>query len=319
MRRLAATLAPLLLLLAPALPAQVAGETEHLPAVEAPPELSSLQEQKLKRHIKALRNSNPKARAKAEAKVIDVGRGAIPLLIEAATTDHEGKQAGIETCLVALADIRDRDTVEDGLTSELVVVRRFAARAAGTLATRALLDAVGEVLDDEDVRVRTLAALSLAGNGREESLPVLVDTYVESRALGEKDPQADLWSEQILAAVAGLADAGDHRSLIGRLDVDAVIEKEEPARAAAIRLAVVDLLAAIGDEAAVRGLGRALDESHNIVQQRSINAIRQLVEGKEAFQGATFQQIKEIERLKGLLAGWRGFPEGDDRGRGRRG
>jgi HEAT repeat protein len=300
-----------------------------LPAVEDPPELSSMQEQKLSRAVKKLRNSNAAKRAEVEQDVIAFGRGALPALLDASTTDHAGMMAGIQRCLVELVDARDRLLVEDHLESERVLLRRFAVEATGKLGVESLLDQLGPALADEDVDVATLGALSLALNGREDGLGRLVDTWVAAEAAGKvaaksgssrrgskSAPEADLtrWQPPILDAVAGLRGHGTHAPLVERLKIDEAQEKKDPSAAAAVRLSAVALLHHLGDEAAVRGLAVALGDRHNLVQQAAINAVRELVEDKPPFQGATFQQIKELERLRKLMRTWRGFPDEDSRG-----
>jgi len=298
------------------------GQEQTLPPMEPPPELTALQEQKLGRAIKKLRNSNSKKRAEYEDDVIAVGRGALPALAEAATTNHAGKMAALQRCLVELVDLRDRFLVEEALESKLVVMRRFATEASGKLGTDSLLKLLPDALDDADEDVRTLAALSLTRNGIETALGVLVDTYLAStkvlteeqddrpsRSSRNKDSDTDRWSQPILSALSHLRNVGRHDALLERLEVDKQLERDDPRTSAAVRLAAVTMLASIGDEASVRGLGRALDDHHNIVQQESINAIRRLVEDKPSFQGATFQQIKELERLKQLLRTWHGFDD----------
>jgi HEAT repeat protein len=308
-------------LAAAAAPAQDAPPKDLLPA-EAPPELSALNQQKLGRAIKKLRNSNAKKRAELEDDVIAFGRGALPSLAEATTTDHAGKMAALQRCLVELVDMRDRLFVADALESKLVVMRRFAAQASGKLGTVPLLKLLPAALDDEDEDVRTRAALSLTENGIETALGVLVDTYLASTKILEEDPEdkpsrgsrkqkddTDRWSETILAALAHLHGAGRHEALLERLEIDKRLERDDPRTSSAVRLAAVTMLATIGDEASVRGLARGLEDHHNIVQQESINALRRLVEDKPPFQGATFQQIKELERLKALLKHWHGFDD----------
>lgn len=290
-----------------------------LPMVEAPPELSALQEQKLGRAIKKLRNSNATKRAELEDDVIAVGRGALNALAEAATTDHPGKMAGLQRCLFELVDLRDRLWVADAMESELVVMRRFAAQAAGKLITEALHSGLTKLLDDADDVTATLAALSLTRNGDESALGVLVETYLAAQAKPSSDKSSrssrkeadkgDDWTPAITEALAHLYGAGNHQALLDRLKVDEMLEKDDPQASSAVRLAAVAMLKIIGDEAAVRGLGRALNDHHNIVQQESINALRALIEDKPPFEGATFQQIRELERLKDVLKRWHGFDE----------
>lgn len=309
---LGALLALALGLLAPQPAAQdgeVDADTAALPAVEAPPELDARDLTKLQRAVKKLRNSNVERRRSAEDEVISFGRGALPELLDAAGTTHEGMIAGIQRCLVTLVDLRDRELVADALQSEKITLRRFAVEAAGRLHHAPLLERLPHALTDPDADVRALAALALAANGREEGLAALVDAWVSGRA---EEGGHDRWSAPILAALEGLRDTGPHQPLLDRLVVDPRDEREDPKGAAEIRLATVALLHHLGDEAAVRGLAKALEDNHNLVQRAAIDAVRELVEHKPPFEGATFQQIKELERLRTLLHGWRGFPRHAD-------
>lgn len=279
-------------------------EAPSLPPTEAPPALTAVQEQKLDRALGKLRQNDAGRRAPAEAEVIAFGRGALPALEQATTTDHVGLMAGLQRCLVSLADLRDRELLERAATSERVVLRRFAAEAAGRLAWPAFHERLPALLADADGDVSLLAALSLAQVGREEGLGRMVDAWVAGRAA---EGGSDRWSAPIQSALAGLAGKGPHIALIARLTPDKQLEKEDPRASAEIRLAAVAMLRLLADEAAVRGLGKALEDSHNLVQQAAIDAVRQLVEGQPPFQGATFQQIKELERLRLVMKSWPGF------------
>jgi len=295
----------------------------ELPAVEDPPTLSGPDGAKLTREIKKLRNSHVKKRGESEAKVIAYGRGALPRLM-AMKTDHAGMLDGLHTCMVTLVDARDRLLVAEALTDDRTSMRAFGVDAAAKLGTPDLIAALPARLADEDATVRLKAALGLAQHGREDGLGGLVDAWVAGQS---EEKGADRWNVEILAACEGLRGAGRHEELVARLEPDKLLEKTDPRASAAIRIAAVDLLRHIGDEAAVQGLRRALEDSHNLVQQNAINAVRDVVEDQPKFQGATFQQIRELERLRDLLRTWKGFPEGhpratvdddDDEPRGRR-
>ncbi|RKY22541.1 MAG: hypothetical protein DRQ55_00455 [Planctomycetota bacterium] len=305
--------------------------TADLPPAEDPPELTAMQRQKLLRAVKQLRNSNATKRAEVEQDVIAFGRGAIPELMDAASTTHAGMLAGLQLCLVELVDTRDRLLVEDQLQAERVVLRRFGAQAVGKLGIPRQLDLLPDLLNDSDEDVATLAALSLAHNGREQGLGRLVDTWLLAREASEtrageptsssrrskrsSEPDPALrWKQPILDAITGLTDEGSHAGLVARLKIDPRMEQDDPAGAAAVRLAAIELLHHLGDEAAVRGIARALEDHHNLVQRAAINALRDLVEQQPPFQGATFQQIRELERLRDVVQAWRGFEHEPDEG-----
>lgn len=270
-----------------------------LPPVEPPPELDARQQAKLDRAIDKLRNSNAERRAKTEEDVIAFGRGAIPALLDAASTTHEGKQAGLVVCLAALVDLRDREIVAQSLASEEVVRRRFAAVAAGKLGLPDQLDALAPRLSDEDEIVRIEAALSLVTHGREEALPHLIAVY-------DSD-----WQPRVLAALPGVVDKGDHGALVARLDADPERQQLDPDAVAAEQLATVNMLHAIGDQHAIIALRRALDISNNLVQRGAINALRDILEDKPPLEaGSIFAQVAEVERLKQLGAGSRSPRDG---------
>lgn len=291
--------------LAPAAPtaAQDAARApvDELPAVEAPPELPSRYATKFDRALKRLRNSNADKRAKTEAELIEYGRAAIPGLISKLHTDHEGLGEGLLACLEAVVDLRDRELVAAHADSEHLYGRAFAARAGGALGVLETLDPLEPLLDDASPLVRVEAALALARNGREEGLDVLALNFETAEA-------------RVLEALAGISGAGDHGPLVDLLALDARRQREEPDVAAAERRAAVRMLHAIGDLPAVRALGTALDDPHNLVQRQAIDAVRDVCEGAEPFSGRSiFEQVGEVERLKDVAAKWTP-PEGDDEG-----
>jgi len=298
---------------APARAAQDGATPDDLPPAEAPPELSTSDQSKLTRSLKKLTTRKLKARLKVEADVLAFGRGALPLLVDAAATTSEAKQEGIARCMLQLADMRDWDLVEQLLDSDEVALRRFAARKAGELQLAHLMPALKERLDDEDAEVRLEASVSVTALGSEAGLNALAVSALEV-FLAEQDPPDDEFEAAVLedrgtrirAALAGLADMGPHQALIARLQSDPDRTKSDPEGAALERRSAIELLRAIGDRAAVRGLSKALDDSHNVVQRDAINALRQIVEDAQPFDGKSiFQQINEVKRLKGVLKTWK--------------
>jgi HEAT repeat protein len=260
---------------------------QDAPPVQPPPTLEPAKVQALQRDIDKLRNNNVEGRTKTEAVVIEYGRGAIPFLVEQAHTRHEGQQAGLVNCLLALADMNDRELVASSLTSEHVTLRRFAARKAGELELPALLDALPPLLKDADEEVRTEAALALVAHGNEAGLPVA--TFALTGPLRDR----------ARAAIRGVAGKGKHENIGALLVIDPKREREEPDVASKERLAAVDVLYAIGDDASIALLVTALDDHHNLVQRAAINALRDLLEQQGPMVGSSiFQQIKEVERLK---------------------
>jgi len=260
---------------------------QDAPPIQPPPTLEPAKVQALQREIEKLRNNNVEGRAKTEAVVIEYGRGAIPFLVEQAHTRHPGQQAGLVTCLLALADMNDRDLVTSSLTSEHVTLRRFATRKAGELELQPMLDALPPLLKDADEEVRTEAALALVAHGREEGLPVA--------AFALTGPLRD----RARAAIRGVAGKGTHENIGALLVIDPKRERDEPDVASKERLAAVDVLYAIGDDASIALLVGALDDHHNLVQRAAINALRDLLEQQGPMVGSSiFQQIKEVERLK---------------------
>ncbi|GJM20782.1 MAG: hypothetical protein DHS20C15_06970 [Planctomycetota bacterium] len=284
--------------------AQDAAADDELPPVSAPPELRGHIEQKLARSIKSLRNSNPEARAKYEKQVIGYGRAALPLLIEACSTDHEGKQAGLLLCLETLVELQDRELVAAQVASEHALLRRFAARTAGRWLWPPLIEALPPLLDDPAPEVREDAALSLLAAGNNAGLAVLLLQATEPTGRDVTEEQvtrAAALKARVLQVLPGLAERGDHRLLRDALIFDAGLHRDDPAGHAATRRTAVQMLAAVGDHAAIVAIHGALDDSHNLVQRDAIDALRRLLEGKGAFEGGSiFAQINEVKRLKEL-------------------
>ena len=276
-------------------PAAATGAPSELPPIEAPPKLSNVDTEKCKRSIKKLRNENAKYRHAAEQEVIAFGRGAIPFLEEAATTKDEAMMDAIVNSMCGVADARDRDRVEAHLTSQLIPLRRFAAREAGDIGLPELLDRLLPLLGDADRPTQVEAALSLVRNGREEGLAVLTLAYGGTYGPG--------WEDRVLAALPGISNKGTHAEVAKLLTIDPQREKEEADVASNERLAAVKLLHAIGDPAATALLVQALDDHHNVVQREAINALRDLLEHKGPLEASSiFQQLKEVERIKAVAA-----------------
>jgi len=270
-------------------------DSADLPPIEPPPALSAVDTEKLKRGIKKLRNENDKYRHLAEQEVIGFGRGALPLLEEAATTNSPPMMDALVNCLCGVADARDRGLVEADLSSQLPVLRRFAARKTGDIGLPALLDKLLPLLDDQDHDARVEAAISLVRNGREEGLAVATLAYGGTYGPG--------WEQRVLAALPGVSNKGSHDEVARLLVIDPEREKSEPEVSSNERLAAVKLLHAIGDRAATALLVRALDDHHNVVQREAINALRDLLEQKGPLEAnSIFQQLKEVTRLKEVAA-----------------
>lgn len=264
---------------------------DGLPPPRPPPELTAGQRSKLDRALSKLRNSNAERRAATEETIIAFGRGAVPFLVDAAHTDHDGKRDGLVHCLVTLADVNDRELVAACFASEFPALRRFAVIEAGELGLPALLDQLPPRLTDDDEIVAVEAALSLVTNGREEGLDRLVDAW--------NGP----WQARIIAALPGVVDQGSHTILVARLVSDPEEERFDPDAAAAQRRSAVRMLHAIGDRASVRALVRSLDDTHNLVQLAAIDALRDRLEDKPPLKaGSIFEQIREVQRLKELAA-----------------
>ena len=283
-----------------------------LPTPEPPPALTSAKIQKLGRSIKKLTSKKTKARLLAEEDILEFGRGAIPVLVKEAATTSPYKQLSVQRCLIALADLRDWDLVEAKLESPQVALRRFAARKAGELQLEHLIETLELLLEDADSEVRLEAAVALASLGSETSLGALAEAYTQIFRL-EQDEDTNRSDEtleaslqvgvRIRASLPGLAGLGNHATLIARLKSDPALEKTNPEKAALDRQSAIAMLMTIGDEAAIAGISRALDDTHNVVQRDAINALRHLLEDQPPFSGGSiFQQINEVKRLKEALA-----------------
>lgn len=290
---------PYALLLALLLATAPAAPQDATPAAPAPadlpvppPALSAAKASSLQREIDKLRNDNAAGRAKTEKAVIAFGRGAVPALVKAGHTSHEGQREGLVNCLLALTTLDDRELVAESLASPHVALRRFAARRAGELHLEGQMEALHALLADADPAVRVEAAISLVANGHEEGLPTAAPAM------------SGPLRERVQAALKGVADKGPHAELGALLAIDPRREREEPEAAAKERLAAVDLLHAIGDRASITWLVRALDDTHNVVQRNAINALRDLVEHQGPMEGSSiFQQVKEAERIREVAQG----------------
>ena len=279
------TCQPYALLMSALLALPAAGQADAAPA--PPPELPVAKAQALEREVAKRRNNSDTGRAKTEAEIIAYGRGAVPLLVKAGHTTHEGQRRGLANCLLAVTTADDHPLVAELLASPHIALRRFAARKAGELARAELLEPLHPLLQDADEAVRVEAAIALMANGDEAGLPVAAPAMTGPLR------------ERVRVALKGVAGKGRHENVGAMLTIDPQREREEPSVTSKERLAAVDLLHAIGDKAAIDWLLRALDDSHNVVQRNAINALRDLLEQQVPMEGnSVFQQIKEAERIK---------------------
>lgn len=283
-----------------------ADRAPELPAVEAPPELRTSDAVKLERELKKLRNSKATARRKTEDKIIRLGRGCLPELLAAATTDHAGKADGLRRCVLELADLRDRELIGAQLESELPLLRRIAAEWIARHAFAPLVEPLRPLVRDADAEVAWAAALALTRLGQPDGLDVILARVTEptGREVDEEaKSRAAADAELAKAALGALAGNGKHSPLVAGMRRDETLERDDPAAHAATRRASVQLLAAIGDDVALGAVHAALDDPHNLVQRDAIDALRRLLEDKPPFDGGSiFAQLKEVDRLKKLPA-----------------
>jgi hypothetical protein len=240
---------------------------QDAPPIQPPPTLEPAKVQALQREIEKLRNNSAEGRAKTEAVVIEYGRGAIPFLVAEGHTRHEGQQAGLVNCLLALAASRPHTR------DPLARLRVRCPPARGRLGRRRQLDALPPPWDADQAGARRCGG----GHGREDYRWPPRATGA-ARAPRRRHP----WQG-----------ASEHRRA-GHRPQSASARRRRPPGS----LTAVDVLYAIATTP-VTLLWSALDDHHNLVQRSAINALRDLLEQQGPMVGSSiFQQIKEVERLK---------------------
>jgi hypothetical protein len=234
------------------------------------PPLSALERDKLKRFLKFMKTSNLKKRRGYEDKLIAIGRGAIPSLLEKAETTHVHLAPAVDRCLLVLLDVRDAKILGDFSRSKTVRLRRIAIAKYAGAARPGDKEIIKGFLKDTDAAIRLEAALGLVKMKDPAGIPEIIVASAGASGREKKRILADV------ALLKGKIYSSHFRSL--------ATKHKDPK----VRKAALELIVAIGDKRVKDVLGLALRDDHNLVKTAAVNALRQLIKGEKP---TTFETV----------------------------
>jgi hypothetical protein len=245
------------------------------------PELSVLHQQQVKRMFTSFKNTNPKKRREFEKDMIKIGRGTIPLLVEKGTTKHEEEGECICNCLLVLFEEKDMALLKACYASKAARLRRVAVIKIASFQKDKYLEFLKKALKDEDEDIRLEAALGLVQIQDASGIGEIILNISKNR----KNPSARLVKD------------------LPKLKYKTypsyfypwLVDHEDPE----VRMTAAEVIAEIGDPRLKPALGKALNDSHNLVQAAAVNALRKLVNGEEPRNyGNVFELIEEVNKWK---------------------
>ncbi len=255
------------------------------------PRLSATDREKAKRFLTFLKRSDPKKRRGYENKMVALGRGVIPLLLERAETEHEHQSGAIARCLARLLDVKDREILEKLGRSKKTHLRKLVAAKYTAAAREADIEILKAFLKDSAPAIRLEASLGLVRLAdpigiKEIVLGLAASTTKEDRELMTAD----------LSKLKGKVYSSHFRSLATKHD--------DPE----VRKATLEVIVAIGDKRVKDVLALALNDDHNHVKGAAVNALRKLLKGQEPIDFANtsvFDLVDAVEKWKNELSGAR--------------
>lgn len=249
------------------------------------PALSPLEKDKAKHLLKDFRNKNPEKRKEFEKRMIDLGRGVIPFLIEQAATRHKTQAECIFNCLVALTDERDVEAMLECFQSKSIHLRRLSVIKIAAIRDEEHLDSLKKAYKDPDADIKLEAAIGLAYLGD----PAGLGEIIVATAAEQPDPPARY--KEAIPCLKGNVFTGHLFPYL--------LYHEDPA----VRVVTAQMIGTMGDKKLVHVLAKALEDSHNLVQAATVNALRQLVNGEEPRKfDNMFELIEEVDKWKKKLS-----------------
>ncbi len=245
------------------------------------PALKTIQREQAQRYLKFLKTSNPKKRVKYEEKMIALGRGVIPLLLEKAETDHKHQAEGIARCLTTLLDARDSAILGGFSKSKKIRLRLIAVLKFSEARDPKYQEQLKVYLKDKDPSIRFEAAAGLVSLGDGRGVGEIILKLAEGR------------SREIERALA------DIKLLYGKvfdsLFTPYVCGHDDPK----VRKAGIEIIVIIGDRKLKTVLVKALNDDHNLVKAAAVNGLRKLLKNQEPIKFPTvFDLVNAVEKWK---------------------
>jgi|GEM_PF-3362612 len=250
---------------------------------KAPPieKLNPVNREKAKRFLRALKTTNPKRRRTHEDKIIALGRGAIPVLLEKRGTTNANQAVGLERCLFELLDVRDADILKELTGSKKLWHRRVAAMKYSSSGRDKDRDALKAFIKDSDMSIRFEAALGLVRLADPTGIGEIV------LKIGQGDDKDRKRALEDLNLLKGHVYSSHFRSLATR--------HEDPK----VRKATIEVIVAIGDRKVKDVLGLTLSDDHNLVKSAAVNGLRKLLKDEEPITFPTvFDLVDAVEKWK---------------------
>jgi len=246
------------------------------------PPLSATDKEKAKRFLTFLKRSDPEKRRSYEDKMVALGRGVIPLLLEKAETTHKHQSGAIARCLTRLLDVKDRELLATLAKSKKAGLRMLVVIKYASTPKEEDKETLKTFLDDSVSEIRLEASLGLVRLGDPAGIKeIVINLAACTNATKRQALTADLPN------LKGKVYSSHFRSLATKH------EDHE------VRKATLEVIVAIGDKRVKDVLGLALKDDHNLVKGAAVNALRKLLKGQEPVTFPTvFDLVDAVEKWK---------------------
>ncbi len=249
------------------------------------PPLSATDKEKAKRFLTFLKRSDPEKRRGYENKMVALGRGVIPLLMEKAESTHKHQSGAIARCLTRLLDVKDRERLDTLAKSKKNALRMLVVTKYASSPREEDKEKLKTFLEDSAPEIRLEASLGLI----RLSDPAGIKEIVLSLATCKNERQRKAMTAD-LPNLKGKVYSSHFRSLATKH------EDHE------VRKATLEVIVAIGDKRVKDVLGLALRDDHNLVKGAAVNALRKLLKGQEPITFPTvFDLVDAVEKWKNEL------------------
>ncbi|MBU0754641.1 MAG: hypothetical protein KJ645_05845 [Planctomycetes bacterium] len=248
------------------------------------PALAPLEIDKVKNLLDDFKNRNPEKRKAFEKKMITMGRGTIPLLLQKGATSHEAQGECIFNCLLALMDDRDVPTLLKYSKSKTIRLRSLSVIKIAKIQNPQHLGFLKEAIKDPEASIRLEAALGITALGD----PAGIGEIATAVAANSPNPPARLFEP--LPHLKGNVFTGHLYPFL--------VHNEDPM----IRAATAQMIGVINDQKLNPILERGLHDSHNLVQAATVNALRKTMDNEEPKNfDNVFELVEEVDRWKKKL------------------